>query len=264
MSGQKRVAGQKAGQPKPTTPGGKPGGAGKAFELDAVWKKAVAGFGALVALMSGIAVFTAPFAKNGSTLIWSTVAVLAAGVLLTVLFLAVHTYRKHPITVTVGMVAFAAIVVVAALVGVAYASWHHVTVAVPLDPQTTSPPSPKQSSLAPTATATMPSPSSTTTARTYAEIADNHRGIPVFANDQGAASNAPSIPFGTPVQVLCWAPNDSGMSSINSFYLIADGTWAGTYASANTFANGDSLGGAGSTAIDPAVPKCSPSQIGQG
>lgn len=46
------------------------------------------------------------------------------------------------------------------------------------------------------------------------------------------------------------------MSSVNVFYLIEPAPWMANYASADTFANDDPLGGPESTAVDPAVPKC--------
>ena len=68
----------------------------------------------------------------------------------------------------------------------------------------------------------------------------------------GAAVSGPqSIKFGTYVLVKCWAPNDSGMSSINVFYLVETPPWTGEYAPANTFLNADTTG-----SLDPDVPKC--------
>ena len=90
----------------------------------------------------------------------------------------------------------------------------------------------------------------------WTEVAANHRGTPTFSDNSGAASDRGSIPFGTEVQVKCVAENLSGMASINAFYVISGGTWDGTYAPANTFANGDVLGSNGSTDVDPNVPPC--------
>lgn len=101
-------------------------------------------------------------------------------------------------------------------------------------------------------------PTSTKVAKTYDEVADNHRGVQVFPDTAGSAPIA-VLRFGTHVQVECWAENESGMSSINAFYKIVSVGSNGEsgYAPANTFANGDKLGEAGSTQIDPRVPKCS-------
>lgn len=88
------------------------------------------------------------------------------------------------------------------------------------------------------------------------EIADNHQGVPLFSDPKGTSTGL-RIPYGTHVDVLCVATNQSGMASINAFYLINTKPWIGLYAPANTFANGDSLDGPGSTALDPKVPLCS-------
>jgi hypothetical protein len=115
----------------------------------------------------------------------------------------------------------------------------------------------------PTSTAAPPSASAgttvaepTTAAKTgklYPEVTDNHLGTDVFADPMGDAvtSGPVSIPYGTHVLVKCWAPNESGMGSINDFYLIETKSWTGDYAPANTFLNADTTG-----ALDPDVPEC--------
>ena len=92
--------------------------------------------------------------------------------------------------------------------------------------------------------------------KTWSETADNRRGIATYSNTSGTTSGKPPIPYSTTVDVSCYAPNNSGMGSINDFYLIADGQWEGDYAPANTFANGDPLGVPGGADIDPHVPPC--------
>jgi disulfide bond formation protein DsbB len=105
----------------------------------------------------------------------------------------------------------------------------------------------------PTPSATQPSEPS----RPYAEITDNRQGTQVFSNPQGdAVTQNEVIPFDTHVRVKCWANNESAMTSINAFYLVETAPWAGDYAPADTFANGDPVGQPGSTTIDPAVPEC--------
>lgn len=90
-----------------------------------------------------------------------------------------------------------------------------------------------------------------------AEWTDNRLGTPVFRDPLGDAVNGQeSIPFDTKVMVKCWADNQSGMGSVNAFYLVETAPWTNEYAPANTFANGDPIGGQGSTAIDSAVPHC--------
>jgi class 3 adenylate cyclase len=110
---------------------------------------------------------------------------------------------------------------------------------------------------------TTPSTTSSTVAPTntvsgsHTETADNRLGIQTFADNLGTPSGKPVLPFAAQVQVDCYSPNNSGMASINAFYHIVGPTpWQNTYAPANTFANGDPLGVAGSTQIDTAVPRC--------
>ncbi|MFE9449551.1 hypothetical protein [Streptomyces sp. NPDC006739] len=126
-------------------------------------------------------------------------------------------------------------------------------------PATSSPPT--SATDGPTADpTTSPTATPTTTTgpgRTTVEIADNHNGVPVFANPRGATAAKESIPFNTSVPVSCWTADASGMASVNAFYLIGGGAWKGLYAPANTFANGDPVGEqGGSHDIDPKVPRC--------
>lgn len=107
------------------------------------------------------------------------------------------------------------------------------------------------------------SPSSSTRVRRrptigmHWEITDNRLGTQVFSDPQGdAVQSNQLIPFDTQVLVKCWASNQSGMGSINSFYLVETSPWTGDYAPANTFANGDPIGKPGSTAIDARVLEC--------
>lgn len=94
---------------------------------------------------------------------------------------------------------------------------------------------------------------------TYTETVDNVNGAAVFRNPSGADITVPGstrIPYRTQVQVQCWALNESDLLSVNAFYLIQTKPWTGTWAPANTFANGDPVGKAGTTAIDPQIPRC--------
>ncbi|MGD0555418.1 MAG: hypothetical protein ABSA93_10615 [Streptosporangiaceae bacterium] len=87
----------------------------------------------------------------------------------------------------------------------------------------------------------------------YTEVTDNHLGTDVFQDPEGDAvtSGPAAIPYGTRVGVKCWAPNESGMGSINAFYLLETPPWKGDFAPANTFLNADTAG-----SIDPNVPEC--------
>jgi hypothetical protein len=85
------------------------------------------------------------------------------------------------------------------------------------------------------------------------EMTDNRLGTDVFRDPMGdvVMSGPVSIPYHTWILVKCWAPNDSGMGSINVFYLVETPPWAGEYAPANTFLNADTTG-----ALDPNVRQC--------
>ena len=92
-----------------------------------------------------------------------------------------------------------------------------------------------------------------TTGRLYPEVTDNRLGTDVFKDPMGDAvsSGPPDIPYQTNVLVKCYALNESGMGSINDFYLVETAPWTGEYAPANTFLNADTTG-----TLDPKVPKC--------
>lgn len=74
------------------------------------------------------------------------------------------------------------------------------------------------------------------------ETADVRAGIVVYADNGGRPANADDIPIGKRVLVACVAQNNSGIASINAFYLIASPPWRGLFASANQFANGVPVG----------------------
>jgi hypothetical protein len=102
------------------------------------------------------------------------------------------------------------------------------------------------------ASASSSTSSSSASGRLYREETYNHLGTRVFSNPMGGAvGGSQSIEFGTYVLVKCWAPNESGMSSINVFYLLETPPWTGEYAPANTFLNADTKG-----SLDPDVPRC--------
>jgi hypothetical protein len=88
------------------------------------------------------------------------------------------------------------------------------------------------------------------------EYADWRGGVQVYADNLGTASNLAAIPFNEGVQVACYSPNRSSMSSINKFYLIKSGPWKGAYASANEFTNGGPREDASDPALDPHVRPC--------
>jgi hypothetical protein len=93
-------------------------------------------------------------------------------------------------------------------------------------------------------------------AGTVIEYGDWRPGIVVYANTGAASTDLPVIPFNQGVVIVCVAPNESGITTINKFYLIGSGKWKGTYASANEFTNGGPKGDPADPNIDPAVPPC--------
>jgi hypothetical protein len=115
---------------------------------------------------------------------------------------------------------------------------------------------PTESASSQATSASTPKPSRTGV-RLHTEVADHVGGIPVFASPDGTPATAGAIPIGTSVQVQCYADNESGMPSVNYFYLIQTPPWKGDYASANAFANGATIGvTTGADPIDPSVPAC--------
>jgi hypothetical protein len=156
--------------------------------------------------------------------------------------------RLPPPSITAALIgAFA--VIVAALITSAPALFRDLagspspTTLVPAARRVTPPTSPPQSSaMKPVTAGTL-----------HKEEAYHYPGTEVFRTLAGGAvvGGPVSIPFGTQVWVKCWAPNESGMSSVNAFYLVETSPWAGEYAPANTFLNADTSG-----AIDPKVPRC--------
>jgi hypothetical protein len=92
------------------------------------------------------------------------------------------------------------------------------------------------------ASSSVPKISNQTGLRSRWETADARPGIVVYANNRGTTSHASDIPIGKRVRVVCRAPNYSGITTINAFYLIATPPWRGLFASANEFANGAPVG----------------------
>jgi hypothetical protein len=88
------------------------------------------------------------------------------------------------------------------------------------------------------------------------EYADWGGGVQVYADNRGTASDLDAIPFDQAIEASCVAPNNSGIRSINAFYLIGSGPWKGTYASANEFTNGGPRETASDPSIDRRVPSC--------
>ena len=101
-----------------------------------------------------------------------------------------------------------------------------------------------------------PTPSPTKT--TFTEISDNTNGAPVFADNRGSAvpeGVPPRIPYGQKVEVKCYEPNASGMTSVTSFYAIEGGTWDGMRVVGDTMENGGGMG-YNTVTRDPQLPPC--------
>lgn len=156
--------------------------------------------------------------------------------------------RGVPTQVKVALIGGGAVVAAAAIGGAAtlWSSGH--SEASPPTAQTTPPGSSATNPGSP-ATSSSGAPSGSL----YQEETYNRRGTDVFSDPMGDAvtSGPVSIPFETHVMVKCWARNESGMGSINAFYLVETSPWAAEYAPANTFLNADTTG-----SLDPDVPQC--------
>jgi hypothetical protein len=83
--------------------------------------KTLALAGTVVMVAAAVEAFTAPFAKTPTANLSITLAVLAVGILL----IALYTYRKTKITMTVGQIAACATLVMLAGAVLIYAAWHH-------------------------------------------------------------------------------------------------------------------------------------------
>jgi hypothetical protein len=106
----------------------KPDGHGEeavgAPSLNTVLKRTFTGIAAVVAVLAGIAVFTAPFAKSGSELIAISLASLAVITLAGTGLAAIYTYRRRNVTVRLGFLTAVAIMAVAIGAGAGYLAWH--------------------------------------------------------------------------------------------------------------------------------------------
>ncbi len=89
------------------------------------------------------------------------------------------------------------------------------------------------------------------------ETAGVRSGVAVYSDNRGRGAEVRSIPFGKRVTVVCVAPNEAGIASINAFYLLDTPPWSGLFASANQFLNGTKLGETTNEGqLNPAVQKC--------
>ncbi|QLQ37338.1 toll/interleukin-1 receptor domain-containing protein [Micromonospora robiginosa] len=92
---------------------------------------------------------------------------------------------------------------------------------------------------------------------TYVETAGNRNGSKLFTDPSGnPVPSGAVIPYLTTVRVECKAPNRTAITGSPYFYRIYSKPWRGAYALAATFANGDPIGSAGPTDVDPKVRDC--------
>jgi hypothetical protein len=223
-----------------------------AWRLRISEKAVISAAATLVAFACALGQYITPGA-SGIRAFGISLGVSVAGGLLVVIAVRIFTNRKRKITILL-LPALAAVACAGVIGGLAgYFLSRPVRAAAPPAPAIRQP----VSGTASPTPATSASGPRAATAKTFTEIADNRNGVPVFGSPDGSATDAPEIPFATRVQVACYTPNESGMPSINAFYLIkSPPPWTDVYAPANTFANGDPVGQPGSTNIDPAVPRC--------
>jgi hypothetical protein len=222
-----------------------------AWRLRTSEKAVISAAATLVAFACALGQYITPGA-SGIRAFGISLGVSVAGGLLVVIAVRIFTNRKRKITILL-LPALAAVACAGVIGGLAgYFLSRPVRAAAPPVSGIGQPVSGTE--LATPATSASSPPA---TAHTFTEIADNRNGVPVFESPDGSTTDAPEIPFTTRVQVACYTPNESGMSSINAFYRIkSPPQWRDVYAPANTFANGDPVGQPGSTNIDPTVPRC--------
>jgi hypothetical protein len=93
--------------------------------------------------------------------------------------------------------------------------------------------------------------------KTYSEQ-EGGFGAPTFTDPHNPSVSGPKIPAFQRVEVTCkvLAPTIPSVSPDGYWYRIAGGQWDGKYAAANTFQNGDSIGGAAQHNTDFNVPDC--------
>ena len=95
-----------------------------ALALDTIFKKTFAALVAIIGMLAGLAVFTAPFARTGPELISVTLAALAAMLLAAVGVSVLYTRRTKKVTTSVGVMAVVVLVALAAGAGIGYLVWH--------------------------------------------------------------------------------------------------------------------------------------------
>jgi transcriptional regulator with XRE-family HTH domain len=86
----------------------------------------------------------------------------------------------------------------------------------------------------------------------------NRSGVATFADPHTPAGAEARIPFQVKVRVLCkvLAPSIGSVSPDGYWYKIASRPWAGSYAPANTFLNGDKPAGPYTHSTDWRLPNC--------
>jgi len=217
----------------------------RAWALGAAERRALVLVAGLVTVACALGPFVSPYTRSGASAFAVSVGIslLGAAIIIAVIKLVLNRNRKLTVLLLPAVLVIAAAGAVGGGIGYLISRPGRAVVTSPAPTRRQSP-SPSAGSSRPVA------------GRTFTEIADNRNGVPVFAGPDGSSANASRIPFATKVQVSCHAPNESGMTSVNAFYLIKTPPWRNLYAPADTFANGDPVGEAGSANIDPAVPAC--------
>jgi hypothetical protein len=91
--------------------------------LDTALKRTLGALGAVVGLLAGISVFTAPFVKTGPALIATTLAAFAVIILVCVGFAFFLAYHKRNFIISVNQIGVA-IIALAVGAGIGYYVWH--------------------------------------------------------------------------------------------------------------------------------------------
>lgn len=83
-------------------------------------------------------------------------------------------------------------------------------------------------------------------------------GGPTYTNPEGQCGKGPTLPPLSQVSVACrlYSPQPSSVVPDGYWYLIASGSLKGYFAAANTFLNGDPIGGGNIHNTDVRIPIC--------
>jgi hypothetical protein len=229
--------------------------------LQRTLKQAFTVISAIVGLLAAVAVFAAPFAKTGPGLISISLAALTIIALAAAVVSALYIYRDKRITVRVGTIAAATLILVAganaAYLVQRYLS-HQPPASLAAGRSRSTPPSGRSgSSLSPTPSATR-TVSSSPGPNSYAEFAGADIHTWTDYSDAGGKPG-PDVAPRTRVEVSCRIPGLRVSDGDTWWYRIASPPWDNRfYASADPFYNNGKTSGSliDTPRVDGMVPLC--------